>query len=256
MIAFSEYAAYYDLLYKDKDYNAESEFIECIIKKYNSVTTSILDMGCGTGNHDFYLSKRGYNVTGFDCSEANINIAQSKLAASDLSKENLEFKSGDIRNFREKKKFDAILSLFHVMSYMSTNSDLRFAFETAKAHMGKKSLFIFDCWYGPAVLTNPPKVCIKNVENQNVRIIRISNPEVFPNENIIDVKYHLIVKNKLSLEYSEIKETHRMRYLFQPEIIEIAKSCGLKLLECFKWMTNEPPDLDAWGVYFIFSLDK
>ena len=31
---FEKYAKYYDLLYKDKDYKAESEYISSLIKKY------------------------------------------------------------------------------------------------------------------------------------------------------------------------------------------------------------------------------
>lgn len=251
---FGKYANYYDLIYQDKDYEGESEFIDGLITRFAPGAKSILDLGCGTGNHDFYLSKRGYNITGVDYSETNINIANSKLAAFGHSNVILEFKKADIRNFRENKKFGIILSLFHVMSYMSTNNDLKSAFDTAKAHMDKKSLFIFDCWYGPAVLTMPPKVCVKEVVNQNDEIIRISTPEMFPNKNIVDVKYHLIIKNKLSQKYSEVKETHRMRYLFKPEILEIATSLGLNLLECSRWMTDDPPNMNTWGVYFIFSL--
>ena len=37
-MVFNEYAHYYDLLYKDKDYVGEAEYIDSLIKKYNGKT--------------------------------------------------------------------------------------------------------------------------------------------------------------------------------------------------------------------------
>ena len=46
------YADAYDLLYQDKDYDAECDLIESLFKNYGeSGIKSVLDLGCGTGNH-------------------------------------------------------------------------------------------------------------------------------------------------------------------------------------------------------------
>ncbi|SRR6266404_54736 len=49
------YADSYDLIYRDKDYAAESTLIESIFRTYNDTIRSVLDLGCGTGNHAFPL---------------------------------------------------------------------------------------------------------------------------------------------------------------------------------------------------------
>ena len=47
---FDSYAAYYDLLYRDKNYKAEVVYICRLLKKYKIDSGTILELGSGTGN--------------------------------------------------------------------------------------------------------------------------------------------------------------------------------------------------------------
>jgi SAM-dependent methyltransferase len=59
------YSKYYDILYMDKDYDKECDFVEEAFNKYSlSKPVKILDVGCGTGGHLIPLAKRGYEVVG------------------------------------------------------------------------------------------------------------------------------------------------------------------------------------------------
>jgi len=70
-----EYADSYDLLYTDKDYKDECDMIEEVFTKYaDGPIKSILDLGCGTGNHSIPLAQRGYEVTGVDISSDMLRI--------------------------------------------------------------------------------------------------------------------------------------------------------------------------------------
>ena len=42
MSAFSQYASFYDQLYQDKDYHAETTFVEQLIQRYSPGARSIL----------------------------------------------------------------------------------------------------------------------------------------------------------------------------------------------------------------------
>lgn len=65
MSVFQSYADYYDVLYSDKDYGAECDFLESIFGRYcNRPVRTILDLGCGTGGHTFVLAERGYQISG------------------------------------------------------------------------------------------------------------------------------------------------------------------------------------------------
>ncbi|MCF6147394.1 MAG: class I SAM-dependent methyltransferase [Candidatus Kuenenia sp.] len=251
MKVFDKYSDYYDILYNDKDYASEGNFIDSIIKKYRPNAKSILNLGCGTGNHDFLLAQKGYEITGIDCSESNIKKAHLKLMDIDEFKNCLDFQNGDIRTYRASKTYDIVISLFHVISYQIINADLKSVFETVKIHLNKNGLFIFDCWYGPAVLHMRPETRIKEVENNEVRIIRIAEPEIFPNENKVHVNYHVLIIDKVTNKVTEIKETHPMRYLFKPEIDELLFTSGFEIVECTEWMTGNLPGFNSWGVVFV-----
>ncbi len=176
MNVFNAYADYYDLLYKDKNYSTEADYVDQLIQQYCPGATSLLNMGCGTGMHDFFLAEKGYHIIGVDRSEKNIKHARSKCSGDKTKSYELEFMKRDIRELRLNQTFDAVISLFHVMSYQTTNSDLRAVFANVKAHLAPGGIFIFDCWYGPAVLTDRPEVREKEWSDDAIKISRKAVP--------------------------------------------------------------------------------
>ncbi|WP_026488630.1 class I SAM-dependent DNA methyltransferase [Butyrivibrio sp. XBB1001] len=248
MKTFDDYAYYYNAFYGDKDYSSEADVVTGFINKYRPSVKSILDMGCGTGRHDFELAKRGYEASGIDLSENMIQIANANRHA------NTNFSVADVRSYRGDTLFDAAISMFHVMSYQTTDDDLIKAFETAKTNLKANGLFIFDAWYGPGVLTDKPAVRVKKVEDDNNLIIRTATPEFHVDRNIVDVNYDVYVINKRTNEAKEIKETHSMRYLFRPEVERMLSSVGFKLLECSDCNTLKNTSFDSWTAYFVAAL--
>jgi SAM-dependent methyltransferase len=249
MSIFGDYARYYDLLYRDKDYIGEAKFIHDLIQTHAPESKNILELGCGTGNHATLLAKESYVVHGIDVSYEMLQIANERISQSLASK--LTFTHGDIRQVRLNQKFDVVISLFHVISYQTTNQDLLAAFATAKAHLKEGGIFIFDVWYGPAVLTDPPAVRVKRLENELIQITRIAEPVMYPNENCVDVNYHVFIKYKNNDCIAELQETHKMRYLFKPEIEILLDKLQLQILEYQEWLTKKKVGSDTWGVCFI-----
>ncbi|MGZ8393579.1 MAG: class I SAM-dependent DNA methyltransferase, partial [Nitrospira sp.] len=149
MTVFGDYAHYYNLLYRDKDYAGETEYIASLLERFRPEARNIVELGSGTGRHADLLSRKGYVIHGIELSSEMLAQARSFSACNDK----LTFSQGDIRKVRLQTLFDAALSLFHVISYQATNNDLLAAFRTAREHLSAAGIFIFDCWYGPAVLT-------------------------------------------------------------------------------------------------------
>ena len=196
MSNFHLYAKYYDLLYQNKDYEGEAFYIEKLIQEnINRKVTTILNLGCGTGKHDFHFIESGYEITGVDLSEEMISQAKETLSNKYPSTTS-SFIVADIRTVRTQTKYDAIISLFHVASYQTTNSDILSMFETANQHLKEDGIFIFDCWYGPAVLTHRPEVRIKRLENEQISVTRIAEPQFHPNQNVVTVNYEVNIVNK------------------------------------------------------------
>jgi SAM-dependent methyltransferase len=246
MTVFNTYARYYDLLYRDKDYAGETDYIHCLIRRHAPHAATVLNLGCGSGRHDRLLHKNGYAVTGVDLSEEMLENARQNADSPELS-----YVHGDIRNVRLDNRFDAVISLFHVMSYLTMNEDLTAAMETARQHMNPDGVFIFDCWYGPAVLSDRPVVRVKDIEDDSIRLTRIAEPVMHPNGNIVDVNYHVFIRDLSSGAVEEIRESHRMRYLFMPELALLAASAGLEITASEAWMTGGQPDYSTWNVCFV-----
>jgi SAM-dependent methyltransferase len=249
---FGNYAQYYDLLYRDKEYTKEAQFIHSLIQTHAPGSKNILELGCGTGNHAMLLAQIGYNVHGVDLSMEMLERAHERVfQCSQGLGDQLKFTAGDIREVRLNQKFEVVISLFHVISYQTTNKDLLAAFTTAKTHLQAGGIFIFDVWYGPAVLRETPQVRVKHLENELIEVTRIAEPLIHPNENYVDVNYHVFVKDKQTAAVEELRETHRMRYLFKPEVELLLDQLQMELVDHKEWLTNREASLDTWGTYFV-----
>jgi SAM-dependent methyltransferase len=252
MRIFESYAHYYDLLYQDKKYLDEVNFIVKLLKLHAPNADKILELGCGTGIHAVLLAQQGYKIQGIDFSEEMIDRANHRLQQlPDRIVNDIRFTIGDIQNIRLNQKYDVALSLFHVFSYHVDTNSLLAAFATVKDHLQPGGIFIFDVWYGPAVLSDRPTVRIKRVENEQIKITRIAEPVIYPNQNSVEINYQIFIQNKHEGTTDEFKETHRMRYFFKPEIEFLLHQFDLKVIDSREWITERNPGLDTWGVYFV-----
>ncbi|NIP32054.1 MAG: methyltransferase domain-containing protein, partial [Candidatus Dadabacteria bacterium] len=173
---FREYSEFYDILYGDKNYSAECDFLEEIFLRFSKKPIKkILDIGCGTGGHALHLAQRRYDVTGIDRSEEMLKIAQEKASRENLS---IKFKQADVRTFSLNDKFDAVIAMFAVMGYQKTNEDIEAAVRSVRKHLEPGNLFIFDVWFGPAVISEKPSERVKFLEQGGEKIIRIAQPQL------------------------------------------------------------------------------
>jgi len=254
---FGDYSRYYNLFYRDKNYSAEVNYVVGLIEQYCFGVRTLLDLGCGTGRHASLLAKHGYSVAGVDRSEEMLDLALRQLAtisAEDAGRDirsALSFHLGDIRTIRLRRTYDVVLSLFHVISYQAANDDLLKVFATVREHLEPGGLFIFDCWYGPAVLTDRPAVRVKRLEDDDIAVTRIAEPVLHPNTNLVDVNYQVLVRDKANGLVEELRESHTMRYLFRPEIELLLAEVGMYLVAAEEWLTGRPLGFDTWGGCFV-----
>jgi len=68
----------------------------------------ILDIGCGTGRHSIELTKRGYQVTGVDLSDSQLNRAREKAFELKLD---IIFQKQDARQLPFNEEFDLAIML-------------------------------------------------------------------------------------------------------------------------------------------------
>jgi SAM-dependent methyltransferase len=249
MAQFGDYSGYYNLLYKDKDYAGEARYVDSIIKRYAPHAATMLELGCGTGRYTTEFAAMGYRVHGVDMS------ADMLREARDVRSANVEFSCGDARNIRFGEKFDVVSALFHVMSYQSSNEDVLDVLATMREHMADGGVAVFDFWYGPAVLTQRPETRFKEVEDEEVKVSRVAVPIMDFAKNIVSVNYSAFIRNKSDGSVRKLRETHNMRYFFDPEFLIFSNLSGMTVIDTEAWLGGEV-NCDSWSVVKVLSVSR
>src|SRR5437879_5173659 len=125
---YTSLAKYYDKIYHRKDYEKEVDFLEQVFRKFGRKVNDILDVACGTGNHDVIFADRGYSITGVDLNKEMIKIARRKVRQA-------KYLVGDMRSFDLGKQFDAILCLFSAIDYNTNVKDMKEALSNFYRHL-------------------------------------------------------------------------------------------------------------------------
>jgi len=245
-MVFDAYARYYDLLYREKDYAGEAAYVAGLLEQPGMRGRRIPELGCGTGAHAEPFAPRGYSVDGVDMGKPALDGAQARRARlpAELAAR-LSFREDDARSVRTGKTYDAVLALFHVASYQTSDADLRGLFGTAAAHLAPGGLFLFDFWYGPAVLAQRPEPRVKRLEDEAIRVTRTAAPVMRESENVVEVNYDVRIDLKSGSRLDPLRESHRMRYLFLPELAEFGS--GFRELATHAWMSADAPSERSWA---------
>ncbi len=117
--------------------------------------------------------------------------------------------------------------------------------------MSTGGLFLFDFWYGPAVMAQKPEMRVKRFENGEVRVTRIAEPSIYTDENCVDVSYDIFIEQKDSGKIIQIREKHKMRYISLPELKLFLIPEKWSDHDAFAWLANVAPDDSSWSAFVI-----
>lgn len=237
---FNAYSRYYDLFYRDKDYAGEARYVKGLFVRHGVEHGEVLEFGSGTGKHGCFLAGMGYRVHGIERSKEMVACASTCAGFT--------CEQGDICTVQVGRKFDAVLSLFHVVSYQTSNADVVAVFTRAGEHLKAGGLFVFDIWYSPAVCVQRPEVRVKRMADEKTEITRIAEPVIYPNKNRVDVIYTIFAREKSTGEVQTFTEIHPMRHFSLPELDMWADKCGFERILAEEFMTGQEPGEDTWGV--------
>lgn len=242
---FNAYSLYYDLLYRDKDYAGEVNYILNLLAKQGITKGDLLEFGSGTGKHARLFAELGYRVHGIELS--------AEMVAQSVMVDGFTCQQGDICTVHLGRTYDVVLSLFHVISYQTNNESMNAVFASAAEHLNAGGLFIFDFWYSPAVYTQKPVVRVKRMMNESVEITRIAEPAIYANENRVDVNYNIFIRDIASDKVHTLSESHPMRHFSLPEIDLFAELNGFVRIGAEEFLTGNPAGEDTWGVCVILK---
>ncbi|MCU0643980.1 MAG: class I SAM-dependent methyltransferase [bacterium] len=143
---YSELAEIYDQLYlKIFNYEQDAELVDSIFRKYQ--IKELLEIGCGSGHLAQLLLEKGYTITGIDLYEEMLQIARQRLPE-------VEFLQQDIRILKLKRKFDAIIAMGRMFTYMATNEDVEQSIHSIAECLNPNGIFLFDNFSAPHFIKN------------------------------------------------------------------------------------------------------
>lgn len=242
MTAFADYSRYYDLLYRDKNYRAEAEYVARMLKVDDDRPRALLDVGCGTGAHLREFAALGWEAAGVDISPQMIAIARERSVGSG----EIDYQIGAAADFHFPRTFNAVVSLFHVVSYQADGDDAFRMFRNVRRHLLPGGFFIFDFWHGPGVWCAPPSVRVRRAEDDRVQVTRIAEPQHWPERCRVDVRYELLVEERASGRVERTVETHCLRYFFLPELRFLLAQAGFEIERAVEAFSEHELHGRAW----------
>ena len=246
MSVFGEaYAAAYDTLYRDKNYSAECDLLECVFRGYaQRPVRRVLDLGCGTGGHAAPLAERGYEVVGVDRSEKMLARACARGSPA-------RFIAADIQGLDLGETFDAVVMMFAVLGYQVSNAEVLGALASVRRHLQPGGVFVADAWYGPAVLRQGPTDRVKVQDLPEGQLIRAASGELDTRHHLCTVRYHVWHIDN-GQQVSRTTEEHRMRFFFPLELEALAGQSGLEVVRLGQFPEfDREPDERAWNVMLV-----
>lgn len=243
-----DYSRSYDAFYKEKDYSAEVDLLEGLFTRHS--VHRVLDLGCGTGGHTIELTARGYDVVGVDRSPSMLAIARTKAGKAKVAP---RFLCADVRSLILRERFDAVISMFAVVGYQHEDDDVVRMFDVVDSHLVPGGLFVFDVWFGPAVIKIRPSDRVLVRSEGDVDIVRTSSGQLREDGDLCDVRMGVWEVRSGELR-SGTSEVHTMRFFFPDPLERLLRKAHLSLerLGGFPDIDQRPSD-ETWNVVAVAS---
>jgi len=240
--AYTSLAQYYDLLFQEKDYDRETDFIKQVIKKYLPGAKSILDVGCGTGNHLNMLVGRFETLYGVDLNPEIINVAKKKSSK-------IKYFVGSLADFNINLKFDVITCLYSVFNYNQTINAAEKTLQNFKKHLNPGGIIIIAL-YTPT--NTQKKIALNTGKYEDVEVAKIDQWTYDPKTKIETSEFLVLVKNNNQIDFFT-ENNHKFRIYQVSEFKELLTNAGFIDIKVFDNFVNKPVSKTTKYPIFIAS---
>jgi ubiquinone/menaquinone biosynthesis C-methylase UbiE len=136
-LEYQQVPEYFDAHNINEETATKNGIIEQLLREQKVHT--VLDLTCGTGSQVFFLTQRGYQVTGADFSPALLEQARERARNENM---NVCFIDGDMRTLHVGK-FDAVITIFNAIGHL-TKPDFEIALKNIHDNLNPGGVYVFD----------------------------------------------------------------------------------------------------------------
>lgn len=238
------YAALYDRIYQDKNYDAECAFLAELLARHSSAPApwSVVDFGCGTGNHSLRLAAMGINVLGVDRSQSMLAFAGIKAKTT---QGRIEFSN----ELPPEGRFDAVFSLFDVINYFPSKKDCTEYLRQFNRQIHAQGFVAVETWNGVAVPFLTERAKSKRISG-TPELIRESRTELDWKNQILDVSFTC---SEAHTGRELVRESHPMKYYTVTELTEMAENANLAVSAIYRAYTWDAPKVDDFKLMYVLK---
>lgn len=225
-VMYSKLAKYYDMTRRFRDYRAESEFVDAVIKRYRTGSNCLLDVCCGTGSHAILLAEKGYEIAGADLSEEMLNIASQKFECAGLA---AKFINADARALEFDAEFEAAYCLGGSFMLLTTYEDINGCLASVHRALKPSGIFIFSVDNGWHMLDVPTRKFVS--EEGATKVVWLESGYIDRMKRVRHLDWTWIIENNgnVSIE-SEVEE---LRIFFHDELQMLMTNAGFQITAMF-----------------------
>ncbi|MFX0207740.1 MAG: class I SAM-dependent DNA methyltransferase [Candidatus Hodarchaeota archaeon] len=221
--AYSKSADYYDILYKWKDYQKEAtDFLSLSQEILGRPLTSLLDLGCGTGNHARIFAQQGISIVGVDLSEEEIKIAQKKFDDEGLS---AEFVVNNMIDVQLELQFDAAAVFFGGFGYLLTDMEVIQFLNNLHRLVKPDGFLFFEFWHTLGIKPNTSHYNIAKEEKTQIIRVNTTQFDIMTGIATMPMK-HFVFHDKILTD--EFTETHQIRTYTIPQLKSLVQQSPWK----------------------------
>lgn len=227
---YDKTALLYDKVYSFKDYDKEVRMIRERIALEHPSAKTLLDVGCGTGEHAKLLTPDFTSVDGIDLQKEFVEIAAGKVPSG-------TFRVADMRSFDMGRSYDVIQCLFSSIGYLLKGDDVIQALECFRRHLNPGGVILVEPWFEPQNWTSGLPA-MTTVDEPNLKICRMNVSEREGSISVLNFNY--LVADPSGVSHFE--ETHLLALYTVEEMLSFFRAARLSA-------SHDPEGIFGRGMY-------